>query len=87
MEIRIYMQLAPGDEAVPRFYQLWLQQDLLSGWTLIREWGPTGSTGRMKREHFETLEAAQNAMMETRDAQLRKGFRVVYTQGARSDDA
>lgn len=86
MEIRIYMQQTPVDEAIPRFYQLWLQQDLLGGWTLIREWGPTGASGRTRRENFASLEAAQNAMMELRDAQMRKGFRVVFTQGARPDE-
>ena len=39
--MRIYMQTRPAAEA-PRYYQLLLEQDLLGGWTLYREWGQQG---------------------------------------------
>jgi hypothetical protein len=37
--MRIYMQIPPSDAGPPRFYHLHLQEDLLEGWTPVREWG------------------------------------------------
>jgi len=37
--MRIYMQIPPVGDKAPRYYHLHLQEDLLEGWTLIREWG------------------------------------------------
>lgn len=82
--MRIYLQITDGESRVPRYYQLLLQQDLLGGWTLVREWGQQGSGGRIKREHFETREGAEAALMAARDAQVGKGYRVVFVQGERA---
>ncbi|WJW75681.1 WGR domain-containing protein [Thiohalobacter sp. IOR34] len=79
--MRIYMQLPAGDQAAPRFYHLHLQEDLLEGWTLVREWGHQGAGGRVRRDHFDSREAAEQAMMRARDDQLRRGYRVVFIQG------
>ena len=79
--MRIYMQLAATNDVSPRFYQLVVQEDLLEGWSLIREWGKQGSPGRIKRDHFPTLEAAIDACMAVRDSQLKRGYHVVYTRG------
>ncbi|MGE0079956.1 MAG: WGR domain-containing protein [Thiohalomonadaceae bacterium] len=79
--MRIYMQTPVTDEHPPRFYHLFLQSDLLEGWTLVREWGFQGSPGRVAREHFETREVAQEALMRHRDAQLGRGYRVVFAKG------
>ncbi len=79
--MRIYMQTPVSDEGPPRYYQLLLQQDLLGGWTLVKEWGPQGARGKMVREHYLTLDAAENAFLEARDAQLRRGYRVMFAQG------
>lgn len=59
-----------------------LQQDLLGGWTIIKEWGYQGASGRVKRAHYPDRETAQCAMLEARDAHLKRGYRVVFTQGA-----
>jgi predicted DNA-binding WGR domain protein len=81
--MRIYLQLpADGDQA-PRYYQLVLQEDLLGGWTVIRESGRQDIGGRAKREHFASREAAQRALIKARDHQLARGYRVVYTEGDR----
>ena len=48
--MRIYMQTRSEDSGPLRFYQLSLQQDLLGGWTLYREWGNQGARSSMKRE-------------------------------------
>ena len=80
--MRVYMQTV-NDQAdkKPRFYQLVLQQDLIHGWTLVREWGNQGSPGRVKKDHFPTHEDAQSALLKIRDAQLKRGFKVVYMRG------
>ncbi len=75
------MQTPPVAEAPPRFYHLILEPDLLGGWSLVREWGRQGGPGRVRREHFEAREAAEAALERARDAQLRRGYRVVYVEG------
>ena len=60
--MRIYMQIPPIEEKPSRYYQLLLLEDLLDGWTLIREWGQQGRSGRVKRDHFENREKAEGAL-------------------------
>lgn len=79
--MRIYMQTVPGPSETPRYYQLGLEQDLLGGWTLYREWGAQGGRASLKREQFLDREAALAALEKARDAQLKRGFRVMFTQG------
>ncbi len=79
--MRIYLQSAATESEVTRFYQIILQPDLLQGWNVIREWGKQGSPGRVKKDHYTKLDDAQNALMESRDKQLGKGFRVVFVEG------
>jgi len=57
-----------------------LQEDLIDGWTLIREWGYQGAGGRMIKDHFTDREQAEQAMIDIRDAQLKKGYQVVFMQ-------
>ena len=78
--MRIYMQIPPQDDKPPRFYHLHLQEDLLEGWTLIREWGYQGAAGRVKKELFEEHDSAEAALMRVRDEQLKRGYRVVFIQ-------
>lgn len=79
--MRIYMQIPAADGSAPRYYHLHLQEDLLEGWTLVREWGYQGAGGRLKKEHFTDRETAENAMLKVRDDQLKRGYRVVFIQG------
>ena len=59
--MRIYMQLIPENEGETlRFYHIMLQQDLLGGWTLIRESGRQGARGRVQREHFDDFDSAED---------------------------
>ena len=71
---------ATGSEA-PRYYQIVLQQDLLGGWTLFSEWGQQGGRASSKREVFLERDAALVAFEHARDAQLKRGFRVMFSQG------
>ena len=79
--MRIYMQIPPEGDKAPRYYHLHLQEDLLEGWTLVREWGYQGAGGRLKREHFSDRETAEAALLNARDLQLKRGYRVVFMQG------
>jgi len=79
--MRIYMQTGFTDIKPLRYYQLILEKDLLGGWAVVREWGQQGAGGRIKREHFELQENAQNALMQLRDKQLARGYKVVFIQG------
>ena len=78
--MRIYMQIPPEGDKAPRYYHLHLQEDLLEGWTLIREWGDQGASGRVKREHFADHATAEAALLKIRDEQIQRGFRVVFMQ-------
>ena len=80
------MQIPAMEDKPPRFYQLMLQKDLVGGWTLIRNWGETGSSGRVKRDHFEDREQAQLALLRVRDTQLNRGYKVMFMQGQELPD-
>lgn len=82
--MQIYMQITPQDDKPLRFYHLFIHQDLLGGWTLVRERGYQGYAGKVKHEHHESFEGAMESMMQSRDAQVRRGYRVVFTRGEKS---
>ena len=77
----LLQQRAEGREA-PRFVQLMLQPDLLGGWTLLRESGQTGGRSTLRRTLFPDQASALAALEKERDAQLKKGFQLVFAQGA-----
>ncbi len=79
--MRIYLQTPPGSEDAPRYYHLFLQKDLIDGWSLVRESGRQGSSGRVTKKHFDEHEAAVAALIDARDDQLKRGFRVVFVKG------
>ena len=79
--MRVYMQIPAFDGKPPRYYQLVLQEDLINGWTLVREWGQQGYAGRVKRDHFAERSSAEAALLRVRDSQLKRGFKVVFMQG------
>ncbi|MDX1569045.1 MAG: WGR domain-containing protein [Xanthomonadales bacterium] len=75
------MQMPPGADSPGRFYQLILQEDLLGGWTLIRQWGQLGKRGTHRQEYFDDLPSAQQAMAARREEQMKAGFSVTYVEG------
>ena len=79
--MRIYMQKPAEDKNTPRFYHILIQKDLLGGWSLVREWGSQGASGRVKKTHYESRDDAEKAFMASRDSQLDKGFNVVFMEG------
>jgi predicted DNA-binding WGR domain protein len=78
--MRIYMQIPPVGDKAPRFYHLHLQEDLIEGWTLIREWGYQGAGGRVKKEHYQDRRSAETALLSARDEQIKRGYQVVFLQ-------
>jgi predicted DNA-binding WGR domain protein len=80
--MRIFMQTQPAAQESPKYYHLILQEDLLGGWTLIREWGQLGGRTSMKREVYLERGAAESALTDARDQQLKRGFQVMFAQGA-----
>ena len=79
--MRLYLQTMPVSSEAPRYVQITLEQDLLGGWTLYRESGVQGGRATLKREQFLESEAAIAAFEKARDAQLKRGFRVMFAQG------
>ncbi len=82
------MQTKPTNaNEVPRYYQITLQQDLLGGWTLAREWGQQGGRISLKREVFLERDDALNAFEHARDTQLKRGFLIMFSQGLEGSHA
>ncbi|MBC6942496.1 MAG: WGR domain-containing protein [Xanthomonadales bacterium] len=80
--MRVFMQTQTAGADSPRYYQLVLEQDLLGGWTLFREWGQQGAhRASSKREQYLERDAALAAFERARDAQLGRGFRIMFSQG------
>ncbi|HHM05239.1 MAG TPA: hypothetical protein ENJ19_05795 [Gammaproteobacteria bacterium] len=83
--MRIYMQRPAADRRSSRYFQLLLQEDLLGGWTVISESGSDGGGRRVNQTHYALREDAESAMAAARDDYLRRGYRVVFVEGARPD--
>lgn len=79
--MRIYLQTPAAPDQAPRYYHLFLQKDLISGWNLVKEWGFQGASGRLKREHYDNRDAAEQALLKSRDQQIARGYRVMFVQG------
>ena len=79
--MRLYLQTAPGSADAPRYVQITLEQDLLGGWTLYRETGTQGGKATLKREQYLEREEAIAAFEKARDAQLKRGYRVMFARG------
>lgn len=79
--MRLYLQTMPASAEAPRYVQIVLEQDLLGGWTLYRETGTQGGRATLKREQFLERDAAVAAFEKARDVQLKRGYRVMFSQG------
>ena len=77
----LLQQRTDGREA-PRVVQLQLEADLLGGWSLLREAGQIGGRSSLRREQFPDQASALVALEHARDLQLRKGFQLMFVQGA-----
>jgi predicted DNA-binding WGR domain protein len=79
--MRIYLQTPPAADLPPRYCHLILQEDLIEGWSLIRETGAQGRAGRIKQQHFPDRNLAEVALIAARDEQVKRGYQVVYIEG------
>jgi predicted DNA-binding WGR domain protein len=57
-----------------RFYVLAVHADLVTGWSLVREWGRIGRPGRVRIEAFPELEQAQAAGARIEHKKRRRGY-------------
>ena len=80
--MRLLLQQRPDGPEAPRFVQLMLQPDLLGGWTLVRETGQIGGRSSVRREQYLDQASAVAALEHARDLQLKKGFQLMFAQGA-----
>jgi predicted DNA-binding WGR domain protein len=83
--MRIYMQTLPSPEQPLRFYQLQIQQDLLGGWIVVRESGIQGRRGQVTSEHFDRREEAEQRLAHFRDMQIKRGYTIMFREGAQLD--
>jgi len=79
--MHLYLQTPPTAGSAPRYCRIALEQDLLGGWTLYRESGTEGGRATLKRELYLSRDDALTAFEHARDAQLKRGFKVMITQG------
>lgn len=79
--MRIYMQTPAARDKPPRYYQLYLQKDLLGGWSVVKEWGFQGASGRVMKEHYEEYELAMAALLHSRDQQVERGYQIMFVHG------
>ena len=80
--MRMLLQQRPDGREAPRFVQLMLEPDLLGGWTLVRETGQIGGRSSLRREQYLDQASALAAFEHARDQQLKKGFQLMFVQGA-----
>lgn len=80
--MRLLLQQRPDGREAPRFVQLQLQSDLLGGWELLRESGQTGGRSTLRRALYPDQASALAALEKERDAHLKKGFLLMFAQGA-----
>ena len=80
--MRLLLQQKPLAGEPPKYVQLILQQDLLGGWTLLRETGQIGGRSSLRKELYADQRSAMAALEAARDAQLKRGFQLVFAQGA-----
>lgn len=80
--MRLLLQQRPDGREAPHFVQLQLEADLLGGWTLVRESGRMGGRSTLKREQYLDQGSALAALEHARDLQLKKGFQLMFAQGA-----
>ncbi len=79
--MRLLLQQRPDGREAPRFVQLQLQRDLLGGWELLRESGQIGGRSTLRRELYADQTSAQHALEAARDAQIKRGFQLMFAQG------
>ena len=79
--MRIYLQTPPNADGNPRYYHIFLQEDLIDGWTLVKENGIQGSSGKVTKTHYPDHDLALAGLIKARDSQIKRGYHVVFLRG------
>jgi len=79
--MRIYLQTPPNSDGNPRYFHLLLQEDLIDGWTLVKENGVQGSSGKVTKIHYPSHDQALAGLIKARDSQIKRGYHVVFMRG------
>lgn len=79
--MRIYMQTQGSNSAGRRFFHMHIQEDLLEGWTLVKESGYQGQPGKITHQHYIKLDEAIIALQHEREKQCKRGYQVVFAEG------
>ena len=82
--MRIYLQTQPNSDGNPRYFHIFIQEDLINGWTLVKENGIQGSSGKVTKTHYNDHDQALTALIKTRDSQLKRGYHVVFMRGEKA---
>ena len=80
--MRVFLQQRPDAGEAPRYVQLTLQPDLFGGWELLRETGQIGGRSTLRKELYSDQASALAALESARDQQLKRGFQLMFAQGA-----
>jgi len=80
--MRVFLQQRPSAGEAPRYVQLTLQPDLFGGWELLRESGLVGGRAQLRREQYLLRDEATTAFEKARDSHLKRGFQLMFVQGA-----
>jgi predicted DNA-binding WGR domain protein len=57
-----------------RFYAMSVERTLFGEWSLVREWGPIGRGGRVRREVFGNAGEAVDALVTLARRKMRRGY-------------
>lgn len=76
MSAAIYL-IGHGSTGNSRFYRAFVTEDLLGGWSLVREWGERGVAGQSKVDWVEDLPEALERLKLVAKRKSRQGFRPV----------
>lgn len=58
-----------------RFYAMSVERTLFGEWSLVREWGPIGRGGRVRREVFRNAGEAVDALVTLAKRKMRRGYK------------
>ena len=76
----VYLERHDPEHNLHRFYQLFVTPGIFDGWSLVREWGRTGSPGTVRKDWFDTEEAANLASAKLRLSKEKKGYHILRSR-------
>jgi predicted DNA-binding WGR domain protein len=72
----IYMERHDTKNNMHRFYQMFVTPGLFDDWSLVKEWGRVGSPGTVRKDWFDSEEAAAIAGQKIRMSKIKKGYQL-----------